>query len=131
MNATLTSADRQLLKQLLKLGHWNSQNEVIHYALFLLKDEIERGGRVAPSLSGYPANCATCQASYIMFWCRARCFPHGRGYYPRDGWCNPQGTLILHNYNIKIVRTTGSTNEVDRRPLLTALRANLSGFSDI
>ena len=43
MNAALTSADRQLLKQLLKLGRWNSQNEVIRYALFLLKDEIENG----------------------------------------------------------------------------------------
>jgi len=44
MNATLTSADRQLLKQLLKVGRWNSQTEVIRYALFLLKDEVERGG---------------------------------------------------------------------------------------
>ena len=43
MNAILTSADRQLLKQLLKLGRWNSENEVIRSALFLLKGEIEGG----------------------------------------------------------------------------------------
>ena len=41
MNATRTSADRQLLKQLLKLGRWTSQNEVIRSALFLLKVEFE------------------------------------------------------------------------------------------
>ena len=43
MSAVLTNGNRKLLKQLRKIGQWQSEGEIIRYALGLVKKEIKGG----------------------------------------------------------------------------------------
>lgn len=42
MSASVTSSQKRLVKQLLKIGRWNNESEIIRYGLHLVAKEIER-----------------------------------------------------------------------------------------
>jgi Arc/MetJ-type ribon-helix-helix transcriptional regulator len=42
MSASVTSSQKRLVKQLLKIGRWNNESEIIRYGLHLVAKEVER-----------------------------------------------------------------------------------------
>jgi Arc/MetJ-type ribon-helix-helix transcriptional regulator len=50
MSASVTSSQKRLVKELLKIGRWNNESEIIRYGLHLVAKEVERDQerRLAP-----------------------------------------------------------------------------------
>ena len=42
MSASVTSSQKRLVKQLLKIGRWNNESEIIRYGLHLVAKEVQR-----------------------------------------------------------------------------------------
>ena len=53
MSASVTSSQKRLVKQLLKIGRWNNESEIIRYGLHLVAKEVERDQQ--RNLDPYPA----------------------------------------------------------------------------
>lgn len=53
MAYTLTDSQKRLVRELLKVGRWNNESEIIRYGLHLVAREVERDQ--ARSLEPYPA----------------------------------------------------------------------------
>ncbi len=41
MARTLTEPQRRLIQELLKVGRWNNESEIVHYGLHLVAKEVE------------------------------------------------------------------------------------------
>jgi Arc/MetJ-type ribon-helix-helix transcriptional regulator len=52
VSASVTSSQKRLVKQLLKIGRWNNESEIIRYGLHLVAKEVERDER--RNLDPYP-----------------------------------------------------------------------------
>jgi Arc/MetJ-type ribon-helix-helix transcriptional regulator len=52
MSATITTANKRLIKELLKIGRWNNESEIIRFGLHLVAREVEEQQR--QGLSPYP-----------------------------------------------------------------------------
>jgi len=52
MSATVTAVNKRLIRELLKIGRWNNESEVLRYGLHLVALEVEEQQR--RSLSAYP-----------------------------------------------------------------------------
>ena len=52
MAHTFTEPQKRLIQELLKVGRWNNESEVLHYGLHLVATEVE--GEQARSLEPYP-----------------------------------------------------------------------------
>ena len=53
MAHTLTEPQRKLIQELLKVGRWNNESEILRYGLHLVAREVEN--EQARSLEPYPA----------------------------------------------------------------------------
>jgi Arc/MetJ-type ribon-helix-helix transcriptional regulator len=58
VSASITLKHKRLVKQLLKIGRWNNESEIIRYGLHLVAKEVEHDQQrsLAPYPSGVLAN---------------------------------------------------------------------------
>ncbi|HEU0008982.1 MAG TPA: hypothetical protein VFT34_04110 [Verrucomicrobiae bacterium] len=52
MSASVTTSHKRLIKELMKIGRWNNESEIIRYGLHLVAKEVERDRQC--SLQPYP-----------------------------------------------------------------------------
>jgi len=52
MSATVTAVNKRLIKELLKIGRWNNESEILRYGLHLVALEVEEQQR--RSFSPFP-----------------------------------------------------------------------------
>jgi hypothetical protein len=52
MSATVTTVNKRLIKELLKIGRWNNESEILRYGLHLVAREVEEQQRC--DLAPYP-----------------------------------------------------------------------------
>lgn len=52
MSASVTTSHKHLIKELMKIGRWNNESEIIRYGLHLVAKEVERDRQ--GSLQPYP-----------------------------------------------------------------------------
>jgi Arc/MetJ-type ribon-helix-helix transcriptional regulator len=53
VSASVTSSQKRLVRQLLKIGRWNNESEIIRYGLHLVAKEVQRDQE--RNLDPYPA----------------------------------------------------------------------------
>ena len=52
VSASVTSSQKRLVRELLKIGRWNNESEIIRYGLHLVAKEVERDQK--RNLDPYP-----------------------------------------------------------------------------